>query len=132
MSMKTRGRNSYADLRALDSTHHDPREGEGDRAVREALGDYVGRLLALPELFGPQNIYQGMDTDRRPEDELGLQLADVIAQVRDFFRSNPDSLTVNSTLDLITPDADEPLNNFWSCAAGRSNEESCQGCLECW
>jgi hypothetical protein len=47
------------------------------------------------------------------QDELGLQLADVIAgEVREFFRSNQEALTESATLRLITPDSDEPLQKF--------------------
>ena len=54
-----------------------------------------------------------MDTNRRSEDELGLQLADVVAgHVRDFFRNNPVALTEGSTARLITATSDEPLQKF--------------------
>jgi hypothetical protein len=107
-------------LNSFDCTfrvQYDPRQAAEDQAVREALGNYMGRLLAIPELFGPHNIYRGMAIDRRSEDELGLQLADVVAgQVREFFRQNPAALTTSATLNLITPDSDEPLQQFQELA----------------
>jgi len=62
--------------------------------VRDALADYMGCLVRIPDLFGDDTGYRGVDIDTPSHDELGLQLADVIAgEVRDFFRSNPEALT---------------------------------------
>jgi hypothetical protein len=103
-------------LRSFDCTfrvRYDPRQGDEDRAVREALADYMGRLVNVPDLFGPVSNYLGMEANISSHDDLGLQLADVIAgEVRDFFRSNPDSLTESASLRLITPESDEPVQRF--------------------
>jgi len=103
-------------LRSFDSTfrvRYDPRQGDEDRVVREALADYMGRLVNVPDLFGPVSNYLGMEADISSHDDLGLQLADVIAgEVRDFFRNNPESLTESASLRLITPESDEPVQRF--------------------
>lgn len=50
---------------------------------------------------------------RRSEDELGLQLADVVAgYVREFFRRTPIALTEGSTARLITATSEEPLQKM--------------------
>ena len=92
---------------------YDPRQRDEDRVVREALADYMGRLVNVPDLFGPVTNYLGMEANILSHNDLGLQLADVIAgEVRDFFRSNPESLTESTTLRLITPESDEPMQRF--------------------
>jgi hypothetical protein len=54
-----------------------------------------------------------MEIDVPSHDDLGLQLADVVAgEVRECFRNNQESLTDGTTLRLITPESDEPLQNF--------------------
>src|SRR5216683_5807370 len=84
-------------LRSFDCTFrvcYDPRQSDEDQYVRDALADFMGRLVRVPDLFGNDTNYLGVDINTRSEDELGLQLADVIAgEVREFFRSNPDALT---------------------------------------
>jgi len=103
-------------LRSFDCTFrvcYDPRQSDEDQHVRDALADFIGRLVRVPDLFGDDTGYRGMGINTRSVDELGLQLADVIAgEVRGFFRSNPDALTENATLRLITPESDEPLERF--------------------
>lgn len=92
---------------------YDPRQGDEDREVREAVAQYMNLLLNMPDPLRQANNYQGMDINRRSEDELGLQLADVIAgHVREFFRNNPQPLNVGSTPRLITATSDEPLQKF--------------------
>lgn len=103
-------------LRSFDCTfrvRYDPRQQDEDRAVREALADYMSRLVNVPDLFGPVSNYLGMEANIASHDDLGLQLADVIAgEVRDFFRNNPESLTESASLRLITPESDEPVQRF--------------------
>jgi hypothetical protein len=103
-------------LRSFDCTfrvRYDPRQGDEDRAVREALADYMSRLVNVPDLFGPVSNYLGMEANISSHDDLGLQLADVIAgEVREFFRNNPEGLTESATLRLITPESDEPVQRF--------------------
>jgi hypothetical protein len=103
-------------LRSFDCTfrvRYDPRQGDEDRAVREALADYMSRLVNVPDLFGPVSNYLGMEANIESRNDLGLQLADVIAgEVRDFFRNNPESLTESASLRLITPESDEPVQRF--------------------
>jgi hypothetical protein len=92
---------------------YDPRQENEDQVVREALADYMGRLVRIPELFGGDTGYFGMEINIRSQDDLGLQLTDVVAgEVREFFRNNPEPLTESATLRLITPESDEPLQKF--------------------
>jgi hypothetical protein len=103
-------------LRSFDCTFrvcYDPRQSNEDQQVRDALADYMGRLVRVPDLFGNDTGYLGVDINTRSHDEIGLQLADVVAgEVREFYRSNPDALTESATLKLITPESDEPLQKF--------------------
>ena len=92
---------------------YDPRQGDEDRVVRETIGQNMDLLLRMPEPLRQVNNYRGMQTNRRSEDEVGLQLADVVAgHIRDFFRNNPSALTTASSSRLITPESDEPLQKF--------------------
>ncbi|MGH9713183.1 MAG: hypothetical protein ACRD5M_07785 [Candidatus Acidiferrales bacterium] len=92
---------------------YDPRQEHEDEIVRDALSDYMGRLENIPELFGNERSFLGMESGIRSHDDIGLQLADIIAgEVREFFRGNPESLTESSTLRLITPESDEPIQRF--------------------
>lgn len=103
-------------LRSFDNVfrvRYDPRQRDEDRAVRDALGDFMGRLNNVPDLFGPKSNYLGMESTISSHNDLGLQLADVVAgEVRDFFRTNGEPLTEGATLQLITPDSDEPVQTF--------------------
>jgi hypothetical protein len=92
---------------------YDPRNGREDRAVREAIGFGMNQMLNLPAPFDGGAEYLGLDANRRSEQEVGLQLADVAAGfVRDFFATNPDALTEGSTARLITPNSNEPLQKL--------------------
>jgi len=103
-------------LRSFDCTflvRYDPRQGSEDQAIRDALAEYMGLLVRVPELFGDDTGYRGMEINIRSHDDLGLQLADIVAgEVREFFRDNPEPLIENSTMMLITPESDEPLQKF--------------------
>lgn len=103
-------------LRSFNCTfrvRYDPRQSDEDAQVRNALAGYMATLVNVPQLFGSDQRYLGMDINIHSEDDLGLQLADVVAgEVRDFFRSTPEALTENATLTLITPESDEPLQRF--------------------
>ena len=103
-------------LRSFDSTfrvRYDPRESDENQQVQAALAGYMAQLVNVPDLFGNDTGYLGMETNIHSEDDLGLQLADVIAgEAREFFRSTPEALTENATLRLITPESDEPLQKF--------------------
>ena len=92
---------------------YDPREDVEDEAVRTRIADYMDRLMRLPPPFAHDNNYIGMEIDRTSEQELGLQLADVVAgEVRDFFRSNDLPLTESTTPRIIDPTSDERLQQF--------------------
>lgn len=92
---------------------YDPRQEDEDRAVRDAIGEYMDGLMRLPEPIGHGDIYRGMEIGISSHDELGLQLVDVFAgEMRDFFRSNGEALSEGTTSRLITAASDEPLQQF--------------------
>jgi len=92
---------------------YDPRQDDEDRVVGVELADDMSRLINIRELFGAVSNYRGMEANISSLDDLGLQLADVVAgEVRDFFRSNAEPLTEGATLRLITPSSDEPVQRF--------------------
>jgi hypothetical protein len=103
-------------LKSFDCTfrvRYDPRQEEEDQEVRRSVGEYMDGLMRLPDPFGHDGIYLGMDVDTRSQDDLGLQLADIVAgEVREFFRRNPQSLIESSTPRLITATSDEVLQQF--------------------
>lgn len=89
---------------------YDPRQREEDHAVREAIGQAMDILSNVTGPYQQPNNYLGMDVQHRSQDELGLQIADVVAgSVRDFFRNVPDALIVGASDRLITATSDEPL-----------------------
>jgi hypothetical protein len=92
---------------------YDPRGESEDQEVRTAMARYLGRLTRVPELFGDTNPFLGMDVDTLSHEDVGLQLVDVVAgEARAFFRYNPEALTENATLRLITSKSSEPLENL--------------------
>jgi hypothetical protein len=92
---------------------YDPRESSEDQTVRDAIVQYMQTLINVPELYGSTNPLLGMEIDIPSHNDLGLQLVDLVAgEVRSFFRRNPEALTENSSLQLITNDSDDPVEHF--------------------
>ncbi len=91
---------------------YDPRERQEDEAVRAEISGLVDALVrSLETRFS--GLYLGMENARTSEQELGLQLADLMAgEVRQFFLSHPEFLTFGCTLTLVTPQSREPLQEF--------------------
>jgi hypothetical protein len=103
-------------LASFDCTfriRYDPRDQREDQEVRAAMGQYMQGLARVPELFDDHNPFLGMDIHIASHEDVGLQLVDIVAgEVRGFFRRNPEALSENATLTLITTDSDEPLQYF--------------------
>jgi hypothetical protein len=92
---------------------YDPRGQSEDRVVRAAMARFMEGLTRVPELFGNTNPFLSMDVDLPSHDDVGLQLVDVVTgEARAFFRRNPEALTENATLRLITSRSTEPLENL--------------------
>jgi hypothetical protein len=62
---------------------YDPREPDEDAPVKEKIDSMASAMVQLsPEVEG---LFLGLDIDRKSEDELGLQLADLMAgKTREF------------------------------------------------
>ena len=91
------------------------RIGDGADYHQRRQGSHKGRRLSRLPLATIVNTAksESLSFDRQSEDELGLQLADVVAgHVRDFFRNTPHALTEGTTARLITATSDEPLQRF--------------------
>lgn len=81
---------------------YDPRQAEEDAAVKTAIEDVMGKVMAAEKL-GIRSKFLGLEIGKPSHEEFGLQVADLVAgEVRRFFRFNPDLLTLGSGLDLIT------------------------------
>lgn len=92
---------------------YDPRERSEDRAVSEAMTDYMSRLVNVAELFGDKLRFIGMDVSVPSNDDIGLQLADIVAgEVRDFFRNNHDAITEGASPNLITAKSEESFEIY--------------------
>lgn len=102
----------------------DPREAKEDKAVQNAIDWFVTDLFAkaAPE---EAKLYLGMTNTKPSHEEIGLQIADLMAgEIRAFFEENPSFLTSQSTPKLITSGSREaaewwesPLNIFQKLGA---------------
>jgi hypothetical protein len=88
--------------------YFDPREASEDRAVEVELDDFMRASQSVFENLGDR--YLGATYDRSSQDELGLQLADIVAgEVRHFFQANAPLASFKSSLALITERSVEPI-----------------------
>jgi len=94
---------------------YDPRESTEDEAVKAQAEDYM-KLLSEPTLKKALNISTGgvsLDTSSKSEDEIGLQIADIVAgEVRRFFRYNHELLTFGSSLTFVSSESEDELECF--------------------
>ena len=98
-------------LAALDCTFrivYDPRQAKEDKAVQayiDGFGALIHRMTASLE-----GRFLGLERDRRSEDELGLQIADLVAgETRGFFEENPEFRSFGASPKIITQLSKEPL-----------------------
>lgn len=93
---------------------YDPREPDEDASVKEKI-DGMREAMAIlsPEVEG---LFLGLEIDRKSEDEVGLQLADLMAgETREFFRAYPDMMVHGATRKIITQLSDEEFE-AWDVA----------------
>jgi hypothetical protein len=94
---------------------YDPRERKEDRAVIRTVDGYLAMMENFKHVDTDlrsdlKDFAQGFVHDRRSEDELGLQLADLIAgEVREFFVANRDLMEHGASSRLITATSWEPI-----------------------
>ena len=105
-------------LAALGCDFHivyDPRHPREDAAVSVEVAAYLKLHESFKDVESdiPADVaerFLSFRFDRTSEQEVGLQFADLIAgEVRQFFRSYPDLLTVGASRSLITPLSREPV-----------------------
>ncbi len=91
---------------------YDPRQPAEDQAVKIQAEDYMG-ILSRPEvqkMMGLSAGGMGLEVSRSSDQELGLQIADIVAgEVRRFFRVNHELLTWGSSLKLVSADSEDEL-----------------------
>jgi hypothetical protein len=88
-------------------TIYDPRQKREDKAVAGLIEGYI---KAAQEADVAQAPFLGLSADRTSDQEIGLQLADLLAgEVRDFFGTNIALLSFGARRELITPWSDEPI-----------------------
>ncbi len=81
---------------------YDPRQEEEDVAVKNQV-EGIMAALHNAEKLGLKSKFLGLEIDRPSHQEIGLQVADIVAgEVRRFFRFNPELLLAGSDLNLIT------------------------------
>jgi hypothetical protein len=107
--------NLLASLGSEFTLIYDPREKREDKAVKATINAF----LSLFQNFKGKDIGIRWDlgrhvrafiTDRRSEDELGLQMADLIAgETREFYQANAELLDYRASRVLVTPTSEEPL-----------------------
>jgi Protein of unknown function (DUF3800) len=93
---------------------YDPREPDEDASVKEKI-DSMARAMAQlsPEVEG---LFLGLDIHCNSEDELGLQLADLVAgETREFFKSYPEMMSHGATRRIINQFSEEDLE-VWDVA----------------
>jgi hypothetical protein len=94
--------------------HYDPRGQAEDRAVAERVREHVqvvDAYEALVEALKPgAGLFLGFDHSSSSEDELGIQLADLLAgEVKEFFLGFPELLEIGASRRLVTPTSRERL-----------------------
>lgn len=92
---------------------YDPREKREDKAVKAYVETFADVLKHA--LLDVGERYLGMEIQIPSEEEVGLQLADLMAgEIVGFFKANEELLTHGSTSRLITPVSQEPIQTVAS------------------
>lgn len=106
--------NMLATLRCPFTVIYDPREKKEDKAVIAAFESTFEALLNLKDKdvemrWDLRLFLRGFVHDHRSEDEVGLQLADMMAgEARAFFEANPEQMEHAASPTLITQASYEP------------------------
>ena len=94
---------------------YDPREKREDKAVIAAIDGVLAAFLNLKDKgvemrWDLHDFVKGFVHDRRSEDEIGLQMADLMAgETRAFFDANPEQMEFAASRKLITQGAGRAL-----------------------
>lgn len=95
---------------------YDPRERREDRAVARFVGEYADAIRTVSAKMNEsrraalEGAFHGFECQRTSEDELGLQMADLMAgEIRVFFEGNEGLRSYGATRRLITPQSEEPM-----------------------
>ena len=93
---------------------YDPREKKEDKAVIAAIDGVLAALMNLKDedvemRWDLHTFVKGFVHDRGSEDEVGLQMADLMAgETRVFFDVNPEQMEFAASRKLITQESYEP------------------------
>ena len=93
---------------------YDPREKKEDKAVIAAIDGVLAALMNLKDedvemRWDLHTFVKGFVHDRGSEDEIGLQMADLMAgETRVFFDVNPEQMKFAASRKLITQESYEP------------------------
>jgi hypothetical protein len=107
--------NLLATLGSKFTLVYDPREKKEDKAVIAAINEVLEALLNLKDKdvemrWDLHTFVNGFIHDRRSEDEVGLQMADLMAgETRAFFDANPELMDFAASRKLITQVSYEPI-----------------------
>jgi hypothetical protein len=94
---------------------YDPRERKEDKAVIAAIDEVLATLMNfkgkdVEMRWDLHSFVKGFVHDRRSEEEVGLQMADLLAgETRAFFAANPELMEFAASRKLITQASYEPL-----------------------
>lgn len=95
----------------------DPRDKREDKRVCATAADFIARIsnfkdVSVADLRSDLDRYfRGIESSKSSDQEVGLQLADLMAgEVRGFFKANGDLLTYGATRRLVTPTSEEAVN----------------------
>ncbi len=94
---------------------YDPREKKEDQAVITMIDGVLAALTNLKDLdvemrWDLHTFVKQFVHDRRSEDEVGLQVADLMAgETRAFFQANPEQMAYAASRKLITQGSFEPV-----------------------
>lgn len=101
-------------MSSFDCTYQvflDPRERSEDLEVERMVSSFGEVLKRLP--FDVGGGFQGVCASITSERAAGLQAADwVVGAARAWYRANENPLNWNSTFRLITPESEEPIQEF--------------------
>jgi hypothetical protein len=107
--------NMLATFESQFTVVYDPREKKEDKAVIAAIDGVLTALVNLKDKdvemrWDLQTFVKGFVHNRRSEDEVGLQMADLMAgETRAFFDANPELMEFAASRVLITQTSYEPV-----------------------
>ena len=106
--------NMLATFESSFTVIYDPREKKEDKAVIAEIDGVLAALMNLKDKdvemrWDLHTFVKGFVHDRRSEDEVGLQMADLMAgETRAFFDASPEQMEFAASRKLITQGSYEP------------------------